>query len=111
MREINRRLSAFEREEVVLQNPPFMSRKGNCLDNSVMENLFGLLKSKLLYLREFSSIEEFRIDLEKYMDYYKNKRMKAKLKGLRPVQYRIQSPTAALLQILSDFLGAEQLSG
>ena len=68
-----------------------MSRKGNCLDNSVMENFFGLLKSELLYLREFCSIEEFKVELEKYIDYYNNKRIKSKLKGLSPVQYRIQS--------------------
>lgn len=72
-----------------------MSRKGNCLDNSVMENFFGLLKSELLYLREFSSIEEFRVELEKYIDYYNNKRIKNKLKGLSPVQYRIQSSLVA----------------
>ena len=55
-----------------------MSRKGNCLDNAVMENFFGLLKSELLYLREFSSLEEFQIELEKYIDYYNNKRIKSK---------------------------------
>ena len=68
-----------------------MSRKGNCLDNSVMENFFGLLKSELLYLQEFNSIEHFREELEDYIDYYNNKRIKCKLKGLSPVQYRIQS--------------------
>ena len=68
-----------------------MSRKGNCLDNAIIENFFGLLKSELLYLREFDSMEEFRIELEKYIDYYNNKRIKAKLKGLSPVQYRLQS--------------------
>ena len=67
-----------------------MSRKGNCLDNAVMENFFGLLKSELLYLREFSSLEEFQIELENYIDYYNNRRIKGKLKGLSPVQYRIQ---------------------
>lgn len=72
-----------------------MSRKGNCLDNAVMENFFGILKSELLYLREFSSMEEFRVELEKYIDYYNNKRIKAKLKGLSPVQYRIQSSLVA----------------
>lgn len=72
-----------------------MSRKGNCLDNSVMENFFGLLKSELLYLREFSSMEEFKVELEKYIDYYNNKRIKSKLKGLSPVQYRIQSSLVA----------------
>ena len=72
-----------------------MSRKGNCLDNSVMENFFGILKSELLYLRDFRSMEEFRVELEKYIDYYNHKRIKAKLKGLSPVQYRIQSSLAA----------------
>ena len=72
-----------------------MSRKGNCLDNSIMENFFGLLKSELLYLREFDSMEELRIELERYIDYYNNKRIKAKLKGLSPVQYRLQSLSVA----------------
>jgi len=72
-----------------------MSRKGNCLDNAIMENFFGLLKSELLYLREFSSMEEFKVELEKYIDYYNNTRIKSKLKGLSPVQYRIQSSLAA----------------
>ena len=64
-----------------------MSRKGNCLDNAVMENFFGLLKSELLYLKKFSSLDEFKI----YIWYYNNKRIKAKLKGLSPVQFRLQS--------------------
>ena len=72
-----------------------MSRKGNCLDNSIMENFFGLLKSELLYLREFDSMEGFRVELERYIDYYNNKRIKAKLKGLSPVQYRLQSLSVA----------------
>ena len=72
-----------------------MSRKGNCLDNAVMENFFGLLKSELLYLRNFSSMDEFKVELEKYINYYNYKRIKSKLKGLSPVQYRIQSSLAA----------------
>lgn len=57
----------------------------------VMENFFGLLKSELLYLREFESLDEFKTELIKYIDYYNNKRIKSKLKGLSPVQYRLQS--------------------
>lgn len=68
-----------------------MSRKGNCLDNAIMENFFGLLKSELLYLRNFENYEEFREELEKYIFYYNHHRIKGKLKGLSPVQYRIQS--------------------
>lgn len=61
-----------------------------------MENFFGLLKSELLYLQKFDSMEEFRVELEKYnIDYYNNKRIKAKLKGLSPVQYRLQSLSVA----------------
>lgn len=72
-----------------------MSRKGNCLDNSVMENFFGLLKSELLYLQEFNSLEHFKKELKEYIDYYNNKRIKCKLKGLSPVQYRIHSLSVA----------------
>jgi len=68
-----------------------MSRKGNCLDNAVMENFFGHLKSELLYLRKFASMDEFKSELIEYIDYYNNKRIKSKLKGLSPVQYRVQS--------------------
>ncbi|RFB50953.1 IS3 family transposase, partial [Bacillus thuringiensis] len=72
-----------------------MSRKGNCLDNAVMENFFGLLKSELLYLKEFESMEQFKQELETYIHYYNHKRIKIKLKGLSPVQYRVQSLVAA----------------
>ena len=68
-----------------------MSRKGNCLDNSCAENFFGLLKSELLYLQEFKSIEHFKKELIEYIDYYNNKRIKGKLKGMSPVNYRIHS--------------------
>lgn len=68
-----------------------MSRKGNCLDNAVMENFFGLLKSELLYLQKFSSIKHFETELEKYIYYYNNFRIKEKLKGLSPVMFRTQS--------------------
>ena len=62
-----------------------MSRKGNCLDNAVIENFFGLLKSELLYLQE----------LIEYLDYYNNRRVKAKLKGLPPALHRQQALSAA----------------
>jgi putative transposase len=68
-----------------------MSRKGNCLDNAVMENFFGLLKSELLYLQDFYSLEHFRAELIDYLDYYNNRRIKSKLKGLAPAQHRRQA--------------------
>lgn len=68
-----------------------MSRKGNCLDNAVIENFFGLLKTELLYLQEFKSLEDFKQELTDYIDYYNNVRTKAKFMGLSPVQYRIRT--------------------
>ena len=72
-----------------------MSRKGNCLDNSVMENFFGLLKTELLYLQEFESVEHFKKELIEYLSWYNEKRIKVKLKGLTPLQFRNQSLKSA----------------
>jgi len=72
-----------------------MSRKGNCLDNAVIENFFGLLKSELLYLQNFNSMEHFKQELIAYLDYYNNQRIKAKLKGLPPAIHRQQALLAA----------------
>lgn len=72
-----------------------MSRKRNCLDNSVMENFFGLLKSELFYLQKFNSYEDFLVRLEEYIDYYNTERIKLKLKGMSPVEYRTHSQQIA----------------
>ena len=66
-------------------------RMGICLDNAVMENFFGLLKSELLYLQDFDSMEHFKTELINYMDYYNNRRIKVKLKGLSPAIHRQQA--------------------
>lgn len=68
-----------------------MSRKGNCLDNACAENFFGLLKSELLYLQEFTSIEHFISELHAYIDWYNTKRIKLKLDGLSPVDFRYKA--------------------
>ena len=80
------------KEKGIIQS---MSRKGNCLDNSVMENFFGLLKTEMYYKHSFHSVEHLINEIEIYIDYYNNKRIKSKLKGLSPVQYRIQSSLVA----------------
>ncbi len=72
-----------------------MSRKGNCLDNAVIENFFGLLKTELLYLQEFESMEHFKQELIEYLDYYNNRRIKAKLKDLPPALHRQQALSVA----------------
>ena len=75
------------KEKGIIQS---MSRKSTCLDNSIMENFFGLLKSELLYLKKFESIDEFKIELEKYIYWYNNKRIKLKLK-MSPIEYKIKN--------------------
>ncbi|WP_125386565.1 IS3 family transposase [Streptococcus mitis] len=70
-----------------------MSRKGNSPDNGMMESFFGILKSEMFYGYEksFKSLEQLEQAIVDYIDYYNNKRIKVKLKGLSPVQYRTKS--------------------
>ena len=70
-----------------------MSRKGNCLDNSVMENFFGKMKNEMFYGHEyeFESLEHLKREMEEYITYYNEKRIKVKLKGLTPLQARAQA--------------------
>ena len=70
-----------------------MSRKGNSPDNGMMESFFGILKSEMFYGYEktFHSLEQLEQAIVDYIDYYNNKRIKVKLKGLSPVQYRTKS--------------------
>ena len=72
-----------------------MSHKGNCLDNAVIENFFGILKSELLYLQEFHSMEHFKQEFIEDLYFYNNLRIKAKLKGLPPAIHRQQALSVA----------------
>ena len=75
------------KEHNVIQS---MSRKGNCLDNSVMENFFGRLKVEMFYGETFKSTDEFIRRLKEYITYYNNERISLKLK-MSPAEYRTQS--------------------
>lgn len=70
-----------------------MSRKGNCMDNSPMENFFGIMKNEMFYGHEaeFKTLDDLRHAMEEYIIYYNTKRITEKLKGLTPVEYRCQS--------------------
>lgn len=67
-----------------------MSRKGNCLDNSLAENFFGLLKSELFYPNRYDDIYELEKDIKKYINYYNYDRIRLSLNGMSPIQYRTQ---------------------
>lgn len=68
-----------------------MSRKGNCLDNAVIESFFGHMKSELFYTTDIKSIRQLKDELKKYINWYNNYRIKSKLNGLSPIEYRTKS--------------------
>jgi transposase InsO family protein len=67
------------------------SRKGNCMDNSLMENFFGIMKNEMYYGYEYKTLEELRKAMEEYITYYNTERINIKRKGLSPLQFRQQS--------------------
>jgi len=68
-----------------------MSRKGNCLDNALMESFFGTLKCETIYMMKRKSIKALEQQIHEYMHYYNYETIQIKLKGLSPVKYRTQS--------------------
>jgi putative transposase len=87
-----------------IRSPPGCCQKGKAgylsmpkqkKQKQVMENFFGLLKSELLYLQKFESYEDFVQKLHEYIHYYNHKRIKAKLKGMSPIEYRTHSQLVA----------------
>lgn len=65
-----------------------MSRKGNCLDNAIIENFFGVLKSELFYLKKYTLILQLAKEIKGYIKYYNNQRIRINLNGMSPVEYR-----------------------
>jgi putative transposase len=65
-----------------------MSRKGNCLDNAMMENFFALMKVELLYSRDWDDMNQFVTSLHSYIRWYNMDRLKLRLNGLTPYQAR-----------------------
>jgi transposase InsO family protein len=65
-----------------------MSRKGNCLDNAIIENFFGILKSELFYIKKFRTTDELKNEIKQYITYYNNERIKSNLNKMSPIQYR-----------------------
>jgi transposase InsO family protein len=83
-------MASYQRQLAARGLTRSMSRRGNCLDNAAMESFFGTLKSEYFYLNKFDNIKELEAGLKEYIHYYNNYRIKTKLKGLSPVQYRTQ---------------------
>lgn len=73
------------KEKGIIQS---MSRKGNCLDNAIIENFFGTLKAEMFYTQKFKSIEQLKKEIDKYIIYYNNERIKSNLNKMSPIKYR-----------------------
>ncbi len=80
-----RRYQHLLEEKGIIQS---MSRKGNCLDNAVIENFFGILKSELFYLKKYKSIDQLKTEINEYITYYNNDRIKSNLNKMSPIKYR-----------------------
>lgn len=70
-----------------------MSRKGNCLDNCVMENFFGKMKNEMFYGHEleFKSLDDLKAAMEEYIYYYNHQRIQVGLQGLTPCEFRARA--------------------
>ncbi|WP_242992467.1 IS3 family transposase [Faecalicatena contorta] len=66
-----------------------MSRKGNCHDNSVMENFFGIMKQEMYYGEVYYSYDDLNEAINNYIEYYNKQRIKEKLGWMSPVEYRL----------------------
>lgn len=64
-----------------------MSRKGNCLDNAMMENFFGVMKREMYYGHKYKTTHELIVAINEYIKYYNEKRIKSKLK-MSPIEFR-----------------------
>ena len=80
-----RRYQHLLEEKGIIQS---MSRKGNCLDNAIIENFFGILKSELFYLKKYKSIDQLKTEINEYITYYNNDRIKSNLNKMSPKKYR-----------------------
>jgi putative transposase len=65
-----------------------MSRRGNCLDNAVIENFFSNFKSEMLYTHKITTLEQLNQEVDKYIYFYNHERYQRKLRDMAPAEYR-----------------------
>jgi transposase InsO family protein len=64
-----------------------MSRVGRCIDNGPMEGFWGIMKREMYYGRKYKTKDELIKAIEKYIDYYTNRRVQRNLCILTPQEY------------------------
>jgi putative transposase len=65
-----------------------MSRKRNCLGNTIIEIFFGVLKIELFYKKKHKLIDHLKKEIRHYINFYNNDQIKSNLNKSRPIQYR-----------------------
>lgn len=71
-----------------------MSRVGRCIDNGPIEGFWCIIKSEKYYLKKFDNFDELKLAIDNYIEFYNNRRLQKKLKGLSPIEYRAQTLVA-----------------
>lgn len=71
-----------------------MSRVGRYIDNGPMEGFWGIINCEMYYLKKFHTFEKLKLAIDKYIEFYNEKRLQKKLKGLTPMEYRSQTLAA-----------------
>ena len=81
---------AFRRRILATGMTQSMSRVARCIDNGPMEGFWGLMKREMYYGKKYKTKEELMLAIEKYIDYYTNKRVQRNLEVLTPLEFHEQ---------------------
>ena len=81
---------AFRRRILAAGMTQSMSRVARCIDNGPMEGFWGLMKREMYYGKKYKTKEELMLAIEKYIDYYTNKRVQRNLGVLTPLEFHEQ---------------------
>ena len=81
---------AFRRRILAAGMTQSMSRVARCIDNGPMAGFWGLMKREMYYGKKYKTKEELMLAIEKYIDYYTNKRVQRNLGVLTPLEFHEQ---------------------
>ena len=81
---------AFRRRILAAGMTQSMSRVARCIDNGPMGGFWGLMKREMYYGKKYKTKEELMLAIEKYIDYYTNKRVQRNLGVLTPLEFHEQ---------------------
>lgn len=68
-----------------------MSRVGRCIDNGPMEGFWGIIKEEMYALHKFHSMDDLKIAIHEYIDFYNNRRLQSRFHDQTPIEVRNQA--------------------